>query len=182
MNNEREDRLIAAAGQLATSIEPKRDLWPGIARAIEAPRRHSWTPMFAQAAAVVLLVTASSAITWYAVKEDTVVAPEYRPELIFEQASFGSGFTLGPGFQEARGMLMADLDAQLLQMSEEERADIENSLAVMHGVIGQINAELEKDPENVYLQEMLLKTYREELALMRRVGSLAKNVMLRNDI
>ena len=182
MNDEREDRLIIEARKLTTSIEPERDLWPGIAEAIESPERRDWTPMFAQAAAMVLLVVASSGITWYAVKDDTVVAPEYRAELIFEQASFGSGYTLGPGFQEARGMLMADLNAQLEQLAPEERADIENSLAVMHSVIGQINAELEKDPENVYLQEILLKTYREELALMRQVGGLAKNVMLRNDI
>ena len=182
MNDERDDRLIAEARKLATSIEPARDLWPGIADAIEAPTRRSWTPMFAQAAAILVLVAASSGITWYAVKDDAVVAPEYRAELIFEQASFGSGYTLGPGFQEARGMLMADLNAELEQLSPEERADIENSLAVMHSVIGQINAELEKNPENVYLQEMLLRTYREELALMRRVGGLTKNVMLRNDI
>jgi len=182
MNDEREDRLVAAAGKLAKSIEPERDLWPGIAEAIEAPQRRNWTPMFAQAAAVVLLVATSSAVTWYAVKDDTVVAPEYSAELIFEQASFGSVYTLGPGFQEARGMLMADLNAGLEQLSPEERADIENSLAVVQSVIGQINAELENDPENVYLQELLLRTYRDELALMRRVGGLTKNVMLRNDI
>ena len=182
MNAEREDRLIAEARKLATSIEPERDLWPGIEEAIKAPARRSWTPMFAQAASMVLLVAASSAITWYAVKGDTVAAPEYRAELIFEQASFGAGYTLGPGFQDARGMLMADLNTALEQLSLEQRADVENSLAVMHAVIDQINAELEKDPENVYLQEMLLKTYREELALMRRVGGLTKDVMLRNDI
>jgi len=32
------------------------------------------------------------------------------------------------------------------------------------------------------LQELLQKTYREELNVMRRVGGLTRNVMLRNDI
>ena len=41
---------------------------------------------------------------------------------------------------------------------------------------------LEKEPENMLLQERLLNTYREELALLRRVSSLTRNVMLRNDI
>ena len=34
-------------------------------------------------AAVVLLVATSSAVTWYAVKDHTVVAPQYSAELIF---------------------------------------------------------------------------------------------------
>ena len=58
MNEQTDDRLTAAARQLATEIRPQRDLWPGIERAITepAPQRSRWTPMFAQAAAVLLLV------------------------------------------------------------------------------------------------------------------------------
>jgi hypothetical protein len=182
MNDDREDKLMVKARQLSTSISPQRDLWPGIAEAIDRPVNRSWMPMFAQAAAVVLLVAASSGITWYAVKDNQIVVAEYRPELMFEQASFGSRYTLGSGFQEARDMLMADMNADLDQLAPEEREDVEKSLAVMHGVIVEINAELVKDPENLYLQEMLLKTYRDELALMRKVGGVTKNVMLRNDI
>ena len=182
MNDEREDKLIAEARKLSTSISPERDLWPGIAEAIERPSRRRWTPMFAQAAAVVLLVAASSSITWYMTKGDPTVVTEVRPELLFEQASFSSRYTLGPDFQDARDMLTADLASELDQLAPEDRADVEKSLAVMHEVIEQINAELDKDPENVYLQEMLLRTYRDELALMRKVGGLTKDVMLRNDI
>ena len=180
MNDERDDRLMQDASRLTTAIAPERDLWPGIAGAI-GPRRR-WTPVFAQAAAVLLLIAASSGVTWYVVKDDRPIVTEYRPELMFEQASFGGRYSLGPGFQEARGMLIAELDAELSRLSPEDRADIETSLALMQGVIAEINSELDKDPENVYLQEMLLRTYREELSLMRRVGGLTRNVMLRNDI
>ena len=38
------------------------------------------------------------------------------------------------------------------------------------------------EPSNALLQELLLKTYREELAVMRKVGGLTQDVMLRNDI
>ncbi len=46
MNEQRDDKLMTAASQLATEIEPQRDLWPGIERAITetAPRRSRWTP------------------------------------------------------------------------------------------------------------------------------------------
>lgn len=180
MNDERDDSLVRKAGQLATDIAPERDLWPGIAAAT-APRRRR-TPVFAQAAAALLLIAASSGITWYAIEDRRPVVAEYRPELMFEQAAFGGRYSLGPGFQEARGMLAAELDTELGRLSAEDRADVETSLAVMQSVIAEINAELDKDPENVYLQEMLLRSYREELALMRRVGGLTRNVTLRNDI
>ncbi len=60
--------MMTAASQLATGIEPQRDLWPGIerARTETAPRRSRWTPAFAQAAAIVLLVGASSGLTYLA--------------------------------------------------------------------------------------------------------------------
>ena len=181
MNDERDDKLIAAASRLATEISPERDLWPDIAEAIERPPARRWTPMFAQAAAVLVLVAASSGITWYAVNDHRPIVT-YQPELAFEHASFGAQYSLGPDFQDARAMLSAELEAELEGLSADERANIETSLAVMQDAIEIINAELERDPENIYLQEMLLKAYRDELALMRRVGGLARNVMLRNDI
>ena len=48
--------------------------------------------------------------------------------------------------------------------------------------IDDINTALAADPDNAYLQELLQKTYREELTVMRRVGGLTRSVMLRNDI
>ena len=75
MSKEFDDKLDYAARQLATEMTPERDLWPGIERAITepVPRRSRWTPMFAQAAAVVLLVGASSGLTWLALKDDRPV-------------------------------------------------------------------------------------------------------------
>ena len=53
---------------------------------------------------------------------------------------------------------------------------------MIHNAIVEINAELEQDPDNVLLQQQLLRAYRDELALLRRVGGLTRNVMIRNDI
>ena len=63
MNDRDDDKLIAAARKLATEVTPQRDLWPGIEDAIKQPKRSRWAPMLAQAAAVVLLVGASSFVT-----------------------------------------------------------------------------------------------------------------------
>jgi len=182
MTEEFDGKLDRAARQLATEIAPERDLWPDIATAISTPTRSRWTPMFAQAAAVVLLVAASSAITYVSVKKDGGPVVSYDPQLIFEQASFGSNHNLGPGFQDARNSLRAEFDAELARLSPEASADIQANLDLIHNAIVDINAVLETEPDNAMLQQKLLRAYREELALLSRVGGLTRKVMMRNDI
>lgn len=182
MNTEFDDRLDRAASRLAREIRPERDLWPGIARAIAEPIRPRWMPMLAQAAAVVLLVGASSGVTWYWMKDRQAPVTQVSPDFVFEQASFGRNYTLGPGFQAARDNLAAELEATMGRLSPEARAEIEANLGMIQTAIVDINAALEKDPGNVLLQERLLRAYREELALLRRVGGLTRSVMVRNDI
>ncbi len=178
-----EDKLTRAASQLAKEISPDRDLWPEIEAAITAPRRRRWTPMLAQAAAVVLLVGASSGVTYLAVKDDRVTqVPVPAPDYEFSRAAFGTDYSLGPSYQDAYADLASRLDEQLARLSPEERDDVEKTLAVIREAIDDINAALALDGDNAYLQELLQKTYREELTVMRRVGGLTRNVMLRNDI
>jgi hypothetical protein len=175
-----DDKLDQAARQLATEITPERDLWPGIEQAIRTPQRR--TPWFAQAAAVVLLVGASSGTTYLAVKGDSGPVVSVAPELIFEKAAFGGDYHLGPDFQDARNSLRAQLDTELGRLSPEAQQDIQSNLDVIHAAIIEINTALEEDADNVLLQQKLLRAYREELALLQRVGGLTRNVMMRNDI
>lgn len=177
-----DEKLDRAARQLATEISPERDLWPDISAAIATPTRSSWSPMLAQAAAVVLLVAASSAVTYVAVKDNSGPLVSIAPELIFEQASFGGNYHLGPGFVDARNSLRSELDAELDSLSPEAREDIQANLDLIHTAIVNISTALEREPDNALLQQKLLQAYREELTLLRRVGGLTRNVMMRNDI
>ncbi len=177
-----DDKLMQAASQLKQDISPERDLWAGIADAIETPTPRRHMPVWAQAAAVVLLVGASSAITYMTVKDSGPATVVANPGMIFETASFSSRYTLGPGFQDARNALVAELEVELEKVSPVTRAEIEVNIELIHQAIFDMNKALEEDPENMLLQERLLKTYREELALLRRVSGLTRNVMLRNDI
>ena len=181
-DNDRDDKLIAAASKLSTEISPERDLWPGIEQAIRVPQRSRWTPRFAQAAAVVLLVGASSMLTWMATKDQTRVVEVVPVDLVFEQASFGGRYALGLGYQEAHRDLQAQLNTELQRLSPEARKEVEDNLAMIRGAIGQINKALAEEPDNPLLQELLLQTYREELAMMKRVGGLTQHVMSRKDI
>ncbi|MCJ7591729.1 MAG: hypothetical protein MUO51_10310 [Woeseiaceae bacterium] len=177
-----DDELMQTAAKLSKAISPGRDLWPGISDAIESPAPRRWSPMLAQAAAVVLLVGGSSAVTYLTMKGNAPAPVIATPDMVFEQVSFGNRYNLGPGFQDARNQLVADLDVELEKLSPESRENIETNLTMVHGAINDMNTALENDPENTVLQERLLRAYREELALLRRVGGLTRNVMLRNDI
>jgi len=179
---ERDDKLIAAASALSTEISPDRDLWPGIEQAIAAPKRSRWTPMLAQAAAVVLLVGASSGITYFTMQEDPVVIERFGAELQFEQTAFGAEQTLGSVYRSAQGDYQTELNKELDRLSPEVRADIEENLGLIKDAIAQINLALEENPDNVLLQDLLVKSYREQHTLLRRVGALAQHVMVRKDI
>ncbi|NQV87567.1 MAG: hypothetical protein HQ492_10875 [Woeseiaceae bacterium] len=177
-----DDELMQAAAKLSKAVSPGRDLWPGISDAITRPAPRRWSPMLAQAAAVVLLVGGSSAVTYMTMKDNVAGPVIATPDMVFEQASFGNRYNLGPGFQDARNRLVADLDAALEKLSPESRENIEDNLTLVHTSINDMNIALENDPENTVLQERLLRAYREELALLSRVSGLTRNVMLRNDI
>ena len=156
MTNETNDnKLMRAAGRLATDIAPQQDLWSGIAEQMQMPAKRHWTPMLAQAAAVVLLVGASSGITWYTMKDGAGSAPQIvTTDMIFEQTAFGDR-DLGPGFRDARDSLVVELETELAKLSAEDRATIETNLALYHDAIADMNTALEAEPDNVLLQERI---------------------------
>ena len=192
-----DDALMAAAKELPAEVTPERDLWPGIEQAIAPPgasRRWAWSTAWdtawgtawAQAAAVVLMIGASSGITYLVMNDGSdPTSPVATGEtLVFAptSANFGDRYSLGPDFQDARSDLAGRLDEELERLSPEARAEVEKNLRTIRAAIDEINAALAEEPDNVLLQELLLSTYREELSLMIRVDGLASSVMRRNDI
>ena len=182
MNEEYDDKFDKAAAALRKGIRPQHDLWPGIEAAIAgsrspALRRSRWSPMLAQAAAVVLLVGATSGLTWLLVKNDTPVAPvEYQVSRVFDQVAYGEDY------QVAREGLVVELDQELERLSPEAREEVRRNLEVIRTAIRDISIALEDDPNNPLLQQLLLDTYRDELRVMYQVNGLTRNVMSRNDI
>ena len=185
-----DDELMAAASELATEVTPERDLWPGIEAAILQPAtqaepvRHSF---FAQAAAVLLLVGASSGLTYLAMSGDSSPVspvPVDGPDRIFEPVagSFGSMYNLGPDYQDARRSLSAKVDNELSHLTPEEREAVQQNIEMIRSAIKDINKALAEDPDNVLLQKMLLSAYREELELMMKIDGIRNSAMRRGDI
>lgn len=176
-----DDELMRAANRLPTEVRPQRDLWAGIAEGIQQPARSRQTSLLAQAAAAVLLMAASSAVTYVSVKDTAPVAVIASTERVFERASFGDRYSLGPGFQDARDTLLADLDVELQRLPPDSKQDIKANLRLIEEAILDLNTALEEYPESSEIQQRLLRSYREELAVLRRVNALSRNVMMRND-
>ena len=186
--------LMAAASRLERDVAPARDLWPGIEAAMAestGPAKPTvnvspWTKYLAQAAAVLLLVGGSSGLTYLAVKgDDSRVTPAPQGSVMplnALSASFGDRYTLGPDFQDARRDLEGRLQVELDRLSPEARAEVEENMRTIRAAIDEINQALANEPDNVLLQELLLSSYQEELALMRTVNGITSNVMLRQDM
>lgn len=181
-----DDELMAQARALPQDIQPQRDLWSGIAAAIAKPPAVApWKRFMAQAAAVLVLIGGSSGLTYLAVSgDDQAPLPGIQnPNLVFQpvSGSFGSQYTLGPGFQDAHSVLASQLEFEMQRLSPEARQDVYENLTTIRTAIADINRALANEPDNTLLQKLLLSSYQEELSVMRRVNGIAASVMFRED-
>ena len=134
-----------------------------------------------------LLVGGSSGLTYLAMTgdEDPTVPPMVDTiELGFEpvSANFGSQYTLGPDYIDARRILKGSFDENLDNLSPEAREEVISNLATIRQAIDDINKALADQPDSVLLQELLLDSYRNELSLMMQVDGVTRNAMYRGDI
>jgi len=182
-----DDTLMAGARELDVDIQPQRDLWPDIATAIARPLEMPLVYRFAaQAAAILILVGASSGVTYLAMSDGRPTVTDVAPhaQLVFEPVSgdFGSQYTLGPGFQDARSILVSQLEQEVQRLPEAARVDVYQNLTTIRVAIADINRALAKEPDNALLQKLLLSSYQEELSVMKNVNGITSSVMFRKDM
>jgi len=161
---------------LPRGIDPERDLWPSIEaqlepRAERAGRRWLWP-----AAAAVLLVVGSSLITAALLRHDEPLVARQIPatgQASYAAAAFGPGQTLDPTYAGARAELASSLSARIDRLPADARRKLERNLAELRRASAEINAALELSPGDPLLEELLLSTYQEELAVLASVNQLA---------
>jgi len=180
-----DSRLDAALRDLPGAVEPDVDLWPGIEARLEARpseqsrRRPAW---LAQAAAAVVLVAGSSLLTasWLGTRRDggmmtpaTSMATRPAPQGARAMpAAFGPGARLDSEYLAARRQLTVMLEARIAQLPDSARVKLEANLAELRRAAEQINAALAQQPGDPLLEELLLKTYQDELAVLANVNQL----------
>jgi len=182
-----ETRLEVRLRELPHALEPGRDLWPAIAAGLEARdpgarRRPAWP---AQAAAAVLLVAGSSLLTAKLLDHgatDGQKSAQVEPQpagasaggFVPMPAAFGPSVRLDPEYAAARKQLTVMLQARLERLPPSTRAKLESNLGEMQRAAEQIDAALAEQPGDPLLEELLLKTYQDELAVLANVNQLTE--------
>jgi hypothetical protein len=103
----------------------------------------------------------------------TVAAPARSGAATVRPASFGPGYSLDPEYVAARQQLAAMLAARIDRLPSSARQKVEDNLAQLHRAADEINAALALQPGDALLEELLLNTYQDELAVLASVNQLA---------
>jgi hypothetical protein len=172
--------LLVHAAALARSVEPPRDLWPGIASRIERSSggwRLAWG-MAALAAALVIGVAMWTALRPGRGSVHTVEIPagSSGPATGVRQASAGLDPALLAAerdYERAASALLAALEERRAGLSPETLAVVERNLAVIDKALAEVRQALEADPANPELNRMLVATHRKKVDVLRRVVSLS---------
>jgi hypothetical protein len=170
-------RKVQRIDELARDLPPARDLWPGIAAAIEADklsrraettvaRRPRWLPAAGMAAAVAL-VALGVLIGQYTAKQPNVevadVGKSATPTAIIPAALRDAEY------RKQRDELLVEVKQKLAGMPAAERAKVAGSLATLQRSIQEIEAALGRDPANALLQELLVSSCQEEMRALTAV-------------
>jgi hypothetical protein len=185
-------RLDARLRELPLEVAPGRDLWPDIAARIEArappvastTRRPAW---LWQVAAAVVLVAGSSLLTAHLLDRGRPVQQSAAPvvavsgaaasgAVLAMPAAFGPAGQLDPEYVATRSQLIQLLDGRIAALPPSARAKLEFNLGEMRRAADEINAALAEQPGDPLLEELLLKTYQDELAVLSYVSQLTSGL------
>ena len=168
----RELRDLAAA--LPGSLEPARDLWPGIEAAVSDTKvvrgRFGRRALLAAAAAVVVV---SSVVTAYFVGRSQAVVMTAESPAVIESgpsevllASFeGLGVN---NYLDTRTVLLDALEARKHELSADTLDLVMENLLLIDQAMDRIAEALGEDPENEFLMKQLAGAYRRQIDLLQR--------------
>jgi len=155
-------RFVAdRTASLRRDIAPPADLWAGIAPRLAAPRRRLSLPIGWLAAAAVLLIAGSSAVTVAVLRRSAVgVDPVFAStEARYQQAAL----ELDGLYQRVRDSLAPDT-----------RVVLERNLAVIERALGEARAALRADPANRTLEAIVVSAWRRKIDFLERAASIER--------
>ena len=144
---------------LRLEIKPATDLWTGIAPRLTSGARRLSLPVWWVAAAAVLLVAATSALTVALVRRP-------RPESV-------AGFASTEARYQQAALEVAGLYQQARDsLRPETRLVLERNLAVIERALGEARDALRTDPANRAIEVMVVAAYQRKIAFLERAASL----------
>jgi hypothetical protein len=179
---------------LPRDVAPPRDLWPAIQAQLEPVARPGRRLSGWHAAAAAVLVVASSAVTAVFMRSAPVASVAQAPTPSVQapggtspssnvtmapgalRAAFGPTHALDAEYVAARKQLSTMLDERIDRLPPSAREKVVANLAEMRRAADEINRALATAPGDPLLEELLLTTYQEELAVLASVNQLAGSV------
>jgi hypothetical protein len=167
-------KLRDLAAALPGSLEPSRDLWPGIEARISEGKvvrgRFSRRTLLAAAAAVVVV---SSVVTAYFIgRSQAVVVTAEPPAAVASGPSevlLASFEGLGvDNYMATRTELLDALEARKHELSGETMDVVMENLLLIDQAMDRIAEALGEDPENEFLMKQLAGAYRRQIDLLQR--------------
>jgi hypothetical protein len=166
---------------LSRSLEPSRDLWPGIAARISAEKvvrgRFGGRALLAAAATVVVI---SSVVTAYfigrsqaVVTVETATVAESGPSEVLLASFEGLGVD---NYLATRTELLDALESRRHELSPETMDVVMENLLLIDRAMNRIAEALGEDPENEFLMKQLAGAYRRQIDLLQRAVQLPAEV------
>ncbi len=178
MTDQHMGRRVKRVDELVRDIPPVRDLWPGIAAAIEAdrataapalkqtPRRTFWLPAAGLAASVLLVAVGVFIGQRIGTQPDQPLA---RTTMATDAAIIPAAHRRDAEYRKQRDALLVEVQTRLKSMPPADRAKVSASLDTLRKSIGEIEAALGRDPANALLQELLVSSCQEEMRALTAV-------------
>jgi hypothetical protein len=176
LDREIDSALRAALAALPRSIEPRRDLWPEIARRVRAPRRRVWMERLAAGLLVALAVAFVLRQTGSPPSTPTPEAPA-PPALVPPSPVVLSAYgETDRALIEVRDELRRVVEEQAKGLSPETRRLVFENLATIERAMAEIEAAMAKEPAGPE-RESLGRTYisyrQRQIDLLRQVNRAA---------
>ncbi len=169
--------LVEAAARLPRSIQPRRDLWPGVERRLvrRAPgHRPRWALRSAVAAAAVLVIALSLTQVRSKSGREADAGPSDRGSTIELAVVSREWMRTESAYVAAAAELQEAVDATREALDPATVALIEANLRIIDEAIRESRAALAVDPGNRELMRLLASTHEKKLDLLQQTTRLAR--------
>lgn len=172
------ENLEQLTRDLPRDIQPTRDLWPDIRHQITREsaargRPRGWLPL---ALAASVLIAVSSTVTLWLVMPMSEPAWEAAGIVWQDPAILATRYAgaVEAEFAPARVALHAQLPRRLDQLSPKAKDNVLNNLREIDTATQEIRGAIGRDPDAIYLVEMLVALYAREIDLLRQLNQTTK--------
>jgi anti-sigma factor RsiW len=173
--SERRDRLeslVGAARALPEEVDPPAELWSDVGARIQ-PRSTRTRQLWILAAAAVVLVALSSAVTALIVRRPTIVVrPNMTPQVAVVAPLPPAARAVDADYAGAIRALNETLAENRNRLDPATIAKVEASLEVIDHAIDEARQALAADPSNLTILDLLASSYERKVELLRRANAL----------